>query len=398
MAEVQEWDVVVVGAGPGGSMAAREAAKAGLDVLMIEKRQEIGAPVRCGEGIARVWLDEVGIAPDRGWISHEVKGARIVAPDGKFVDLTESQAGNETGYVVHRDRFDRTLAEQAVRAGAKTLLKCAATSVIKDGRGAVAGVRAKHWDKELELRAPLVVAADGYESQVGRWAGIDTKLIPRDINTCLQYELVGIDIDPDFNEFHLGTQAPGGYIWIFNKSNDSANVGIGVNLSMISGRAAVKGCLDAFIRRHPNLAKGQNVETVAGAVSVCFPIESTTADGIVLVGDAGRMVDPITGGGVVNAVKSGMVAGQVAKECHDASDFSRAFLQRYEKGWRALCEEQLIRNYVAKEKLITLSDEIFNKVIDALQGYKIERVTTMEILRMVQARYPEVVKELEELL
>lgn len=398
MPEVEEWDVVVVGGGPGGSMAAREAARAGLQVLMIEKRQEIGAPVRCGEGIARVWLDEVGIPPDRGWISHEVKGARIVAPNGQFVDLTEAQAGNETGYVVHRDRFDRALAEQAVRAGAKTLLKCAATAVIKDDEGRVVGVRAKHWDRELELRAPVVVAADGFESKLGRWAGIDTSLATKDINTCMQYELVGIDIDADFNEFHLGAQAPGGYIWIFNKSDDSANVGIGVNLSMIEGRAATKGCLDRFIERHPRLSKGQNVETVSGAVSVCFPIDSTTADGIMLVGDAGRMIDPITGGGVANACKSGMVAGRVAKECHDAGDFSREFLQRYEKGWRAECEEQLIRNYVAKEKLITLSDDVFNKIIDALQGYEIERITTMEILRMVKARYPEVVKELEELL
>ena len=398
MAEVQEWDVVVVGAGPGGSMAARDAARAGLDVLMIEKRQEIGSPVRCGEGIARIWLDEVGIPPDPRWIAFEVNGARIVAPDGGHVDLTEELAGNETGYVVHRDIFDRTLAEEAVRSGAKTLIKCSATDVLKDGAGAVAGVRAKHWGKELELRAPIVIGADGFESQVGRWAGIDTKLSPRDINTCLQYELVGIDIDPDYNEFHIGSVAPGGYIWIFNKSEDSANVGIGVNLSLIKDRAEVKGYLDRFIAAHPNLAKGQNVETVAGAVSVGMPLDCVTADGIMLVGDAARMIDPITGGGVANACKAGMVSGQVAKECHDAGDFSAEFLKRYEKGWRAEIEEQLIRNYIAKEKLISLTDDTINKIIDALSGYKIERITTMEVLRMVQERYPEVMEELQDLL
>jgi digeranylgeranylglycerophospholipid reductase len=398
MAEVQEWDVVVVGAGPGGSMAAREAARAGLETLLIEKRQDIGAPVRCGEGMARIWLDEVGIVPDRRWIAHQVNAARIVAPNGKYVELAEEQAGNETGYVVHRDIFDRTLAETAIRSGAKTMVKCAATGVLRDGKGAVAGVRAKHWGKELELRAPLVVAADGYESQVGRWAGIETKLAPRDINTCLQYELVGIETDPSVNEFHLGSQAPGGYIWVFHKSNDSANVGIGVNLSMIEGRGAARHYLDRFIDRHPELKRGQNVETVAGAVSVGLPLEQTAADGIVLVGDAARMIDPITGGGVVNACKSGMIAGQVAKECHDAGDFGREFLQRYEKRWRAQIEEQLVRNYVAKEKILTLSDDVFNKVVDALQGYKIERITTRDVLRMVNERYPEVMKELEDLL
>ncbi len=398
MAEVQEWDLVVVGAGPGGSMAAREAARAGLEVLMIEKRQEIGSPVRCGEGIARIWLDEVGIPPDPRWIAFQVNGARIVAPNGAHVDLTEELAGNETGYVVHRDIFDRTLAEEAVRSGARTLIKCSATAVVKDEGGAVAGIRAKHWGKELELRAPIVIGADGFESQVGRWAGIDTSLPPRDINTCLQYELVGIDIDPDYNEFHIGSIAPGGYVWIFNKSEDSANVGIGVNLARIKDRAEVKGYLDRFIAAHPNLAKGQNVETVAGAVSVCMPLDCVTADGIMLVGDAARMIDPVTGGGVANACKAGKVAGQVAKQCHDEGDFSKEFLKRYEKGWRAVIEDQMIRNYIAKEKLITLSDDTINKIIQALSGYKIERITTMDVLRMVQERYPEVMEELQDLL
>jgi digeranylgeranylglycerophospholipid reductase len=398
MAEVQEWEVLVVGGGPGGSMAAREAARAGLEVLLIEKRQEIGSPVRCGEGIARIWLDEVGIEPDRRWIAHEVNGARIVAPSGKFIDLTENLAGNETGYVVHRDIFDRSLAEDAVRSGARTMIKCAATDVIKDDEGFVTGVRAKHWGDELELRAPMVIGADGFESQVGRWAGIDTKLKPKDINTCLQYEMVGIDIDPDFNEFHLGSCAPGGYVWVFNKGVDSANVGIGVNLSMVKGRGDVRKYLDDFIEKHPNLAKGQNVETVAGAVSVGLPIDSATTDGMMLVGDAARMIDPITGGGVANACKAGKVAGRVAAEAHESGDFSREFLKRYEKGWRAEIEDQMVRNYIAKEKLLTLTDDTINKIVDALQGYEIERITTMEILKMVQERYPEVVEELQDLL
>jgi digeranylgeranylglycerophospholipid reductase len=398
MAEVQEWDVVVVGGGPGGSMTARDAARAGLDVLMIEKRQEIGTPVRCGEGIAKIWLDEVGIEPNSKWISLEVSGARIVAPNGQYVDLTEELAGNETGFVVHRDIFDHTLAEDAIRAGAKTMLKCSATDVIKDEGGAVVGVRARQWGKDLELRAPVVIGADGFESQVGRWAGIDTKVLAKDVNTCLQYELVGIDIDRFYNEFHIGSMAPGGYVWIFNKSEDSANVGIGINLGMVKERAEVKAYLDRFIAGQPRLAKGQNVETVAGAVSVGMPLESVTTDGLMLVGDAARMIDPLTGGGVANACIAGQEAARVAKEAHEAGDFSREFFQRYETRWRAKIEDQLFRNYVAKEKLLELSDDTINKVIDALQGYKIERITTADILRMVQERYPEIMKEFEDLL
>ncbi len=398
MVEVQEWDMVIVGGGPGGSMTARDAARAGLDVLMIEKRQEIGTPVRCGEGIAKIWLDEVGIEPNNKWIALEVNGARIVAPNGQYVDLTEEMAGNETGFVVHRDIFDKTLAEDAVRAGAKTMLKCSATGVLKNEEGYVVGVKAKHWGKELELRAPVVIGADGFESQVGRWAGINTKLKASDVNTCLQYELVGIDIDKFFNEFHIGSMAPGGYVWIFNKSEDSANVGIGINLGMVKEKAEVKKYLDNFIASQPRLVKGQNVETVAGAVSVGMPLESVTTDGMMLVGDAARMIDPLTGGGVANACIAGQEAARVAKEAHDAGDFSKEFFKSYERAWRAKIEEQLFRNYVAKEKLLELSDDTINKVIDALQGYKIDRITTADILRMVQERYPEIMKEFEDLL
>ncbi|NOQ54724.1 MAG: geranylgeranyl reductase family protein, partial [Thermoplasmata archaeon] len=359
---------------------------------------EIGTPVRCGEGIAKIWLDEVGIEPNKKWIALEVNGARIVAPNGQYVDLTEEMAGNETGFVVHRDIFDRTLAEDAVRAGAKTMLKCSATDVLKNEEGYVVGVKAKHWGKELELRAPVVIGADGFESQVGRWAGIDTKVKAKDVNTCLQYELVGIDIDKFFNEFHIGSMAPGGYVWIFNKSEDSANVGIGVNLGMVKERGEVKKYLDNFIASQPRLVKGQNVETVAGAVSVGMPLESVTTDGLMLVGDAARMIDALTGGGVANACIAGQEAARVAKEAHDAGDFSKEFFKAYEIAWRAKIEDQLFRNYIAKEKLLELSDDTINKVIDALQGYKIERITTADILRMVQERYPEIMKEFEDLL
>lgn len=398
MVEVMEFDVVVVGGGPGGSMTARDAAGAGLDVMMIEKRQVIGSPVRCGEGIAKIWLDELGIEPSTKWIAMEVNGARIVAPSGQYVDLTEEMAGNETGFVVHRDAFDRTLAEDAIRAGAKTMLKCSATDVIKDDRGYVVGVKAKQWGKEMELRAPVVIGADGYESQVGRWAGIDTKIVAKDVVTCLQYELVGIDIDQSYNEFHFGSMAPGGYAWLFNKSADSANVGIGVNLSKLKEPGEVKRYLDRFIEGQPRLVKGQNVGTVAGAVSSGMPLECVTTDGLMLVGDAARMIDPITGGGVCNACLAGKAAAKVAKEAHEAGDFSKEFFQRYEKGWRAKIEDQMYRNYIAKEKLLELSDDTINKVIDALQGYEIARITTADILRMVQERYPEIMREFEDLL
>ena len=143
-------DVLVVGAGPAGSMTAKWAAKSGARVLMIEKRQEIGSPVRCGEGMSKDWLKEVGIKPGK-WVNLEVEGARIFSPSERVLEINERNAGNEVGYVVERDGFDKALAIDAANAGAEILLKTAATQVLKEG-GKVVGVRAKQFGEPFEIR------------------------------------------------------------------------------------------------------------------------------------------------------------------------------------------------------------------------------------------------------
>ena len=103
-------DIVVVGAGPGGSMAARYCAEGGLDTILIEKKAEIGAPLRCAEGVSKKWLEEVGIAADPTWIRADMKGAIIKSPKGTSFQLDESKAGAEVGYVLERHLFDKALA------------------------------------------------------------------------------------------------------------------------------------------------------------------------------------------------------------------------------------------------------------------------------------------------
>ena len=179
-------DAVVVGAGPAGSMTAKWAAMGGVDVIMIEKRQEIGSPIRCGEGISKAWLEEVGIEVDPKWIARDIKGAKLVSPSGFTYFVDEKNAGNEVGWVVDRVFFDKALARDAAKAGVKIMLKTAATGLIwKDGQ--IAGVKAISNGEEIEILADAVIGADGFESQIARWAGIDTSLKANDILTCFQY-------------------------------------------------------------------------------------------------------------------------------------------------------------------------------------------------------------------
>src|SRR3989440_9513046 len=380
-------DVLVIGAGPTGSTAAKYAARGGADVLLVKKRSEIGTPVRCGEGVAKRWLDEIGLTPSGEFICHEVEGVRVIAPDGAALVVDETRAGNECGYVLERDLFDRYLAKEAAKAGVEILIKTSAVGLLRDD-GQIIGARCEHMAETFEVRAKVVIGADGFESQVGRWAGLETHLRTRDIDACLQYTMVGVAGDPRYNDVYLGSCAPGGYAWVFWKQPDVANVGIGVNLSKIRDRAEAKRYLDALIARTPSLAKGEIIEEVAGAVSVSMPLEKTIAPGLILAGDAARLIDPLTGGGVLNGCLSGKYAGEVAADAVSTGKATEEALSPYERRWRARLEEELARHYLFKERLIRLDDETVNRAIHAIVEAKVERITAANVLDAIRQYEP----------
>src|SRR4030043_121754 len=127
---MESYDIVIVGAGPAGSSAAMAAAKAGLKVLMVEKRAEIGSPKRCGEGLSKSALARMGLEKDDIWVCRTILGASAYAPNGK--NITVGYKGPE-GWVIERKVFDKWLAKKAVQAGAKVLAKTDAVSLIKKG-------------------------------------------------------------------------------------------------------------------------------------------------------------------------------------------------------------------------------------------------------------------------
>jgi len=215
------------------------------------------------------------------------------------------------------------------------------------------------------------------------------------MDTCLQYRMTSVDCDVRYCDFFLGKVAPGGYVWVFPKGEGLANVGIGVQVSQVRHPADARTYLDQWIATHPGYAKGKKIDMVGGGVSISPPIRQSVTDGLMLVGDAARMIDPLTGGGIANGCIAGKICGTVAAEAAHAGDPSAAFLQQYDKGWRARLEEKLYRNWLAKEKLVTLSDETFDKLIDALSDVTLEKLNVHNILKAVHEKYPEVTKEFE---
>lgn len=223
-----ETDVLVIGAGPAGSSTAKHAALNGADVIVIDKKSEIGAPKRCAEGVSKEGLKKLKIEPSTRWVTRELSGVRLIAPNGTGVWLNEEKVKlPEAGYILERKVFDKHMAMDAARAGAKIMVKTLAKGIRREGDYLFATLETM--GEEFEVKAKIVVGADGPESRMGRFLGLKTTLKPKNMESCAQFEMVNVKMeDPDSIEFYFGSVAPGGYAWIFPKGDDIANVGLGI--------------------------------------------------------------------------------------------------------------------------------------------------------------------------
>lgn len=375
-------DVLVVGGGPAGLVAAREAASAapGLDVLLLERDRAVGAPVRCGEGVGSrglaEFLDPVG-AP---WVSRRITRVIFWAPDGTEVRVAEG----DVGYVLDRTRFEPALAAEAGAAGAEIAVGTEVTGITRDGDGWRAATSGPRGDGTV--RARVVIGADGVESMVGRWAGLDTRVPARDMESCAQYVVAGIDFDPDAIYLHFGHEiAPGGYAWVFPKGERVANVGLGIVALHGAGRPA-RDWLDGYVDRH--FPAGVRTAYTVGGVIVHPTVKRTVADALLLCGDSAHMVNPLSGGGIVNAMKAGRLAARTAVAALAAGDTSERRLQRYHAEWMALLGDDHLRYYRLKEALNRFDDAFFNQLARTVNAIPADRRTLGRIFASALIHHP----------
>jgi geranylgeranyl reductase family protein len=330
----EDYDVIVVGAGPAGSSAARAAALGGAKVLLVDRRQSIGVPVQCAELVTQ-WVSRcTSISP------HSI----VQSTDTMVTHLYDSSFSEKQfemkipGYVLDRSRFDKELATSAVLAGAK--LSTATKAVGLDPEGLIV----EEGSQRQAIRAKVVVGADGVHSLVARQAGL------RSLRTivALQYEVANprfqeqaeVFFDPDYE---------GGYAWFFPKGK-TANAGLGV---IPSKAAHLSGLLDRFLDRLAK-RKGLSAFTIVGKTGGSVPCEvhaQTVFRNILLVGDAAGHAHPITGAGILNALTGGEIAGRVAAEAVAAGDLDR--LRNYEMEWHEAFGNSLFygaskRNFLEK--------------------------------------------------
>ncbi|MCD4740489.1 NAD(P)/FAD-dependent oxidoreductase [archaeon] len=361
----KEWDVIIVGAGPGGNKCAEAFAKRGMKTIVIDRKQEIGTPKRCGEGLSMRWIKIAEQEPCPRWALQEIHGAILISPTGKKIEIDTRKTG-QTGYIIERKMWEKELAANAIRAGAKYMLKALVTELIKK-EDQIVGVKVNHESQDLKLHAKLVIAADGIDSLIARQAGLNTQLPLTECDSGYQYEMAGIKpLDPHKMELYFGNEvSPRGYVWIFPKSEDTANVGIGIRGDLDK---TAKEYLDEWIEKNTErFEKASIIEINSGVIPVTAPIPEKVANGLMVIGDAARMVNPIHGGGIGSAMEAGMLAAEVGTNAIKENDLSANRLKEYQERWEELRGKEFKKILKVRQFFEKLDDEQMEIIADSVE-------------------------------
>lgn len=358
----KHFDVIVVGGGPAGLNAARNLAKMNVDVLLLDKKQEVGVPKRCAEGLSMRWFEINDVPIDDKYCVQEIRGAVLYAPDGTTLELRDTKP---QGYILERRVFEKHLAMWAAENGAMLRFKSDVVDAKREGNKVILTV-----DQEsdmVEYSCNIVIAADGIDSKVARFLGLNTTIKLMDVDSGYQYEMTGLDeskYDPHMLHLWFGTDiAPRGYVWNFPKRKNSANVGIGIG-GFEKGTA--KYYLDKFIEEHEEYRNGSIMEVNAGGIPVGGFLENMVKDNLIVCGDAAHHVDPIHGGGIGIAMEAGMISAKVVADAIKSKDYSEAKLFPYNKIWFDTRGNELKKKLKARQLLEKLSNDDFNYLAKSL--------------------------------
>jgi digeranylgeranylglycerophospholipid reductase len=250
-------------------------------------------------------------------------------------------------------------------------------------------VTVKQRGRDEIYRTRVVIGADGVETMVGRWAGLDTRVPARDMESCAQYVLQGIACDPDAIYLQFSNAiAPGGYAWIFPKGVGIANVGLGLVALKTNGRNA-RQYLDEWIdRRFPGTARtGYTV----GGVIVHTTIKKSYTDGVLIAGDAAHMINPLSGGGITNAMKAGRLAGCTAAAAIREGDTSERRLSAYHKSWMDLLGEDHLKYYRIKQALEQIDDRDFNALARTVNKIPQDKRSIGRIFAHALIKHPQLI-------
>ena len=345
------FDLVVVGAGPGGSSTAYHAAKAGLNTLLVD-RQEFPRDKTCGDGLMPHAASEVALMGLADWLDEpqhgRFTGFSIYTPTALLKQNVPTTLHGPHGYVARREETDNKLLERAVSAGAQLHTGTRATDLSRSTSGRVIGIEAENGGGPMRFTAPLVVVADG----IGGFGGGGMKAQQNAVARRQYFRNVE---GPDKQNLHVFITEDmnshgAGYGWVFYLGDGTANVGAGVSTAALArtGRN-LKDFYDRFLEE-PQMVQWLENATPEGpprswSLKMGMWGAKRYGQGVMAVGDAGSMVHPISGEGVGYALESGRLAASWAHEAHARNDFSAPVLSGYERQLRHRRAREHISGY-----------------------------------------------------
>ena len=379
-----KYDVVVVGAGPVGSTAARYAALNGAKVLLLEEHPSIGSPVGCTGLLSTRAVAECELKPSDEFVFNSVRGAFVHAPDGQHLPIDGRQT---KAYVVSRKNFDRALAVMAVEEGVELSLRTRAVGFEKENPEAGKGGKKSSPAKLRVIKngrleticASVVIGADGVKSRIASYAGLEK---PARVLPGIQIEAPYASDDSDFVELFPGSSAPGFFAWTVPVDEKISRIGLALEpgLAWKNGQeeSSPLSYLEKFLHSNPHVKSrysGGMLDFVVGGIPI-GPPEKTVSDGVMLVGDAAGQAKPTSGGGVYTGAFAAKIAGKVAADAALEGDTSAKRLSEYDQLWRKGLGKELeigmkIHDYMGK-----LEDRQLNDLIGSLNAPSILNTIT----------------------
>jgi len=345
-------DVLVVGGGPAGCMAAAAMASE-LQVKVVEEHPLIGEPVQCA-GLVTPRVVEMASANDT--IINRIDGAYVHFPGGRTIELQ----GNELkAVVVDRGEFDRRCASLAEKAGAEVSTGHKCLAVKRSAEGVLASL------DEGEVHCQALLAADGYRSRCARDLGFPQA---RELVRGIEADLRLRSVDQRKVQVFLGRNvAPGFFAWAI-PCGDLTRVG----LCVASGNGTPQEHLNRLLSKQ-GWSEAERVRTYSGAIPMGH-IEPTYGDRALVVGDAAGMAKPLSGGGLFTGMTAGRLAGETFLNAFQRNDLSAGSLSSYEEGWKEVFGSELHNSYRVRRLFVRMSDKDLDRVGTRLDSEKAKRV------------------------
>ncbi|MBS7611833.1 geranylgeranyl reductase family protein [Candidatus Bathyarchaeota archaeon] len=364
------YDLVVVGAGTGGCLAAKTAAENGLNVCLIESKsaENIGLKA-CGDAVGMHHFDNIRLAyPTGSELCWELEGVKIFSPD--FETSLRIMGLGAKAFMVNRREFGRRLIKEALDAGVEFMDKTTVLKPIIENNHVVA-VRVKGSVFSGVLKGRVFIDASGVSAVLRRNApevpGFERTVGREDLEIAYrEIRVFESEInDKTFGCIYLSQKyAPGGYFWLFPKGLNVVNIGLGVQFSR--AKMEIKNYFTRFINEKlPWLNKAKTLDGRGAFVPTRRPLDNMVSNGLLVVGDAACQVNPIHGGGIGPSMTAGKLAGETAVKALEKADLSYRGLWNYNVAY--------MRVYGAKQASLDVFRVFLQNVSDDELNYGMSR-------------------------